>query len=63
LCIKNAFCVVEAEEISGTDALKRMKDTILDHVTLSLEGHHESKDTMFDKAKDVMLTLLKKLMV
>ncbi|KAM4531754.1 nuclear GTPase SLIP-GC-like [Odontesthes bonariensis] len=47
-------CYKKAEEISGTNALTDMKNAILDHV-------QKSKDTMFDDAKDDMLTKLNEL--
>ncbi|XP_029913406.1 LOW QUALITY PROTEIN: nuclear GTPase SLIP-GC-like [Myripristis murdjan] len=48
-------CYKKAAEIHGKDSLKNMRDTIKNHL-------HESKDIMFDQAKDDMLTRLRNLM-
>ncbi|XP_029913405.1 nuclear GTPase SLIP-GC-like isoform X3 [Myripristis murdjan] len=47
-------CYKNAAEIHGKDSLKNMRDTIKNHL-------HESKDIMFDQAKDHMLTRLRNL--
>ncbi|XP_044037089.1 nuclear GTPase SLIP-GC-like isoform X3 [Siniperca chuatsi] len=47
------FCfIVEAAGFRGQDSLKNMRDTIEKHV-------HDSKNTMFEQAKDVMLNQLR----
>ncbi|XP_044037081.1 nuclear GTPase SLIP-GC-like isoform X3 [Siniperca chuatsi] len=45
-------CYKKAAEIRGQDSLKNMRDTIEKHV-------HDSKNTMFEQAKDVMLNQLR----
>ena len=47
---------LEAAEFKGKDTLQNMRDTIMRHV-------YESKNSMFDQAKTVMLNQLKELTV
>ncbi|XP_029292881.1 nuclear GTPase SLIP-GC-like [Cottoperca gobio] len=49
-------CYEEAKEIKGRDSLKNMRDTIVKHV-------HDSKNIMFEQAKDDMLNQLRDLML
>ncbi|KAM6905322.1 uncharacterized protein FYW49_015333 [Xenentodon cancila] len=48
-------CYNRAAEFRGTGSLQKMRETIMRHV-------HESKNSMFDQAKDEMLNQLNSLM-